>query len=111
MSTPLRILHLEDEGKDNEMIERKLRASGLAFEIRRVDSRADFVAGLKSEQIDLILADYVLPEFDGLSALAVAREINPEIPFIFVSGTMGEEVAIETLKEGATDYVLKGRLG
>ena len=75
-----------------------------------METRADFLASLEQDGIDLILADYSLPSFDGISALKIAVEKRPEVPFIFVSGTMGEEVAIEALKIGATDYVLKTRL-
>jgi DNA-binding NtrC family response regulator len=76
-----------------------------------VESRAAFVAVLKEGLIDLILADYSLPGFDGVAALELARKLAPEIPFIFVSGTLGEELAIDTMHRGATDYVLKQRLG
>src|SRR5205823_6907154 len=77
---------------------------------KRVDRQADFVQALEKNPPDLILSDYALPSFDGLAALAIAREKCPDVPFIFVTGTMGEEVAIETLNNGATDYVLKTRL-
>ena len=76
----------------------------------RVETQADFFAALEQGGFDLILADYTLPSFDGLSALKIALEKCPDVPFIFVSGTLGEEVAIEALKIGATDYVLKERL-
>src|SRR6201986_4879745 len=76
----------------------------------RVQTRADFVAALEKGDIDLILADHQLPSFDGLSALKLAQSERPDLPFIFVSGTLGEEVAIEALKLGAADYVLKTRL-
>jgi len=75
-----------------------------------VETRAEFVAGLEDAGIDLILADYTLPTFDGLSALKLAREARPDLPFIFVSGSLGEDVAIEAVKIGATDYVVKSRL-
>ena len=73
-------------------------------------TRAEFVAALEDGGIDLILADYTLPSFDGLSALKLAMNARPDLPFIFVSGSLGEEIAIEALKIGATDYVLKTRL-
>ena len=76
----------------------------------RIETREEFVAAMERGGFDLILADYSLPSFDGLSALAIARKTRPEVPFIFVSGAIGEEFAIETLKSGATDYVLKDRL-
>src|SRR6516164_7912926 len=78
--------------------------------ITRVDAEADFIAALEQGGFDLILADYSLPSFDGLSALKIARSGWPQLPLIFVSGTLGEEVAIEALKIGATDYVFKTRL-
>src|SRR5207245_2918999 len=78
--------------------------------LKRVDCKAEFVRELEKTPLHLILSDYALPSFDGLAALAIAREKCPDVPFIFVTGTMGEEVAIETLKNGATDYVLKTRL-
>src|ERR1700677_3521007 len=87
-----------------------LGAEGVACEVTRVETRADFLASLERDGFDLILADYSLPSFDGISALKLAVDKRPELPFIFVSGTMGEEVAIEALKIGATDYVLKTRL-
>jgi PAS domain S-box-containing protein len=87
-----------------------LEAEGVACRVTLVETRADFLAGLEQAGIDLILADYSLPSFDGISALKIAVAKRPEVPFIFVSGTMGEEVAIEALKIGATDYVLKTRL-
>lgn len=110
MDAKLRILSLEDDPNDFEFIRRSLERESLTFEIRRVSTRADFIVAASSGSVDLILADYSLPGFDGLSALAIAREQCPEVPFIFVSGALGEELAIETLRQGATDYVLKTRL-
>ncbi|HEY6749725.1 MAG TPA: response regulator [Rubrobacteraceae bacterium] len=106
----LRILNLEDNPLDAELVHATLTDSGVGCEILRVQTRADFAAALESGDFDLILADYSLPSFDGLSALKVAQEIDPEIPFVLVSGAVGEEMAIEALKSGATDYVLKQRL-
>jgi signal transduction histidine kinase/DNA-binding response OmpR family regulator len=110
MDNSLRILHLEDSPKDAELIEATLAGEGLACEVVLVDTRADFVAALEQGGFDLILADYGLTSFDGLSALRIAKEKCPHVPFILVSGTLGEEVAIESMKLGATDYVLKHRL-
>src|ERR1700726_2170072 len=87
-----------------------LEADHFVCEISRTQTRAEFVAALEDVETDLILADYTLPSFDGLSALMLASSARPDLPFIFVSGTLGEEVAIEALKIGATDYVLKTRL-
>ncbi len=104
----LSILHLEDDPLDAELIRETLNHAGIEAEIRQVDAEADFRAVLKSERIDLILADYSLPGFEGMAALAISQELCPNIPFIFISGTIGEEV-VESLLRGATDYVLKQR--
>ena len=107
---PLRVLHVEDDPLDRDLVAETLRAQGLACEIVAVDTRDGFAAALDSGPFDIILADDRLPAFDGQSALALAVERAPHVPFIFVSGTLGEEVAVERLKAGATDYVLKQRL-
>ncbi len=106
----LRILHLEDDPADAELIRVKLKAMDIACAIERVETKADFLARLEQQCFDLIISDYTLPGFDGRSALKIARQKCPEVPFIFVSGTIGEEVAVDSLKQGATDYVLKDRL-
>jgi PAS domain S-box-containing protein len=106
----LRILLLEDDPTDAALIQELLEADNIACEVTRVQTRADFQSVLEDPAIGLILADYKLPSFDGLSALKFAQTVRPALPFIFVSGTLGEEVAIEALKIGATDYVLKSRL-
>lgn len=106
----LNILHLEDDPKDAELIFAHLCEGFFDCHITRVVTCAEYLAALDSKPFDLILADYSLPMFDGLSALTLARERGIETPFILVSGALGEEVAIETLKRGATDYVLKQRL-
>jgi PAS domain S-box-containing protein len=87
-----------------------LEDGGIACQVTRVERRDDFNASLETNEFDLILADFSLPSFDGLSALKIALQRRPEVPFIFVSGTLGEELAIDALKIGATDYVLKERL-
>src|SRR5215471_12149123 len=91
-------------------MERELRKAEIVFSARRVATSAAFLAALRDFNPDLILADYSLPSFDGVAALSIAKEERPEAPFIFVSGAIGEELAIESLKKGATDYVLKQRL-
>jgi PAS domain S-box-containing protein len=106
----LRILYLEDDLKDAELVQAMLGAGGFACDLTRVETRVDFCACLEQGAFDLILADYTLPSFDGISALKIAVEKCPEVPFIFVSGTLDEEVAIEALKIGASDYVFKTRL-
>ena len=110
MKSPLRILHLEDDPHDAELVNETLASEGITSEVTRVETEADFVAALRRVAFDLIVADYTLPSFDGLSALKIAQQDWPQVPFIFVSGTLGEEVAIEALKFGATDYVFKTRL-
>ncbi len=107
---PLRILLLEDNPSHAEVVERVLKDGGLTFSLTRVETREAFQGALETNAPDLILSDYALPSFDGSTALTIAKKKTPDIPFIFVTGTMGEEVAIETLKNGATDYVLKTRL-
>src|SRR5216683_4843152 len=110
MRNPLRILSIEDDPKDSKLIQDLLETEDIVSEVTRVDTQAALLASLEQGGIDLILADYSLPSFDGLSALKLSMEACPDVPFIFVSGTLGEEVAIEALKIGATDYVLKTRL-
>ena len=105
----VRILHLEDDDMDAELIEATLGA-GLDCELKRVVTRADYMAALEQGAFDLILADYALPSFSGPAALTAARARQPELPFIFLSGTLGDERAVDTLKAGATDYVLKDHL-
>jgi signal transduction histidine kinase/CheY-like chemotaxis protein len=103
-------LLLEDNTRDAELIQELLEADHFVCDVTRVQTRAEFVAGLENAGINLILADYQLPSFDGFSALKLARDARADLPFIFVSGALGEEVAIEAVKIGATDYVVKSRL-
>src|SRR5262245_4296233 len=110
MKSLLRILHLEDDPRDAELVQETLAGDGIDCEMTRVETETDFIASLEHYDFDLILADYTLPSFDGLSALRIVRQGWPLAPFIFVSGTLDEEVAIESLKIGATDYVFKTRL-
>ena len=110
MSSPFRVLHLEDDVRDTELIQATLEAEGIAAELTRVETEQDFFSALGRGDVNLVLADYTLPSFDGMSALRIARQKAPDVPFLFVSGTLGEDVAIEALKTGATDYVLKTRL-
>jgi PAS domain S-box-containing protein len=110
MRHPFRILSVEDDPKDTGLIQDLFEAEGITCEITRVDTQASLLGLLKQGGVDLILADYSLPSFDGLLALKLAIEVSPDVPFIFVSGTLGEELAIEALKLGATDYVLKTSL-
>jgi DNA-binding NtrC family response regulator len=110
VSSVLRILLLEDDPRDAELVQELLLSENFACEVTRVEAEHEFLAALQQPGIDLILADYTLPSFDGLSALRLAQRKRPDIPFMFVSGTLGEEVAIEALKVGAIDYILKTRL-
>ena len=110
MDASVHILHLEDDPMDAELVRARLAEAGLACRITRAQSRDEFERLLQQETIDIILADYRLPAYDGMSALRVTLERCPEVPFIFVSGTMGEEAAIAALTQGATDYVLKHNL-
>ncbi|KYC36231.1 hybrid sensor histidine kinase/response regulator [Scytonema hofmannii PCC 7110] len=106
----LRFLLLEDSLLDTELIYAILKEGGVFCELVQVKTQAEFQKALEEDRFDLILSDYSLPGFDGILALEMVRRLVPNIPFIFVTATMGEEVAIETLKSGATDYVLKQRL-
>lgn len=107
---PIHILMLEDVPADAELAERQLQREGVHFTTHRVETREGFEEALQTMLPDLVLADYSLPAFDGLEALALTREHDRELPFIFLTGALGEELAIETLRRGATDYVLKDHL-
>jgi PAS domain S-box-containing protein len=107
MSKPLRILHLEDDPDFAELVRSLLQQDELDAELKRVVTRAEFEAALDSEEFDVILSDFRLPRFTGLEALAFVRKEYPDAPFILLSGTIGEHAAIDSLKAGATDYVLK----
>ena len=109
MKSHLRILHLEDDPRDSELVESLLVDEGIPCYLTRVSTRDQFRSAIDQESFDLILADYALPSFDGFSALAIASSQLPSVPFILLSGTAGEEVAAESVKGGATDYVLKDR--
>jgi DNA-binding NtrC family response regulator len=110
MKSPVHILHLEDDPYDAALVQGTLREGGIICTITCMETEEHFVATLAQGGIDLILADYTLPRFDGLSALKIAQAERPDLPFIFVSGTLGEDQAIDSLKSGATDYVLKKHL-
>ena len=106
----LRILHLEDDSGDAELVSLRLKEEGLLHEMRWVQGREDFELAIREDEFDLVLADYSLRGFSGLEALGLIRGSLANLPFIFVSGSIGEERAIECLKLGARDYVLKDRL-
>jgi len=107
----LRIIFIDDSMQDVELEEYELRKGGLAFSSIRVETQPDLLRAIGEFKPGLIISDYTLPTMDGLSALEIARRTAPETPFIFVSGTIGEERAVDCLKKGATDYVVKGRIG
>jgi PAS domain S-box-containing protein len=107
---PLRILSIQDDPSGTDLIQGVLKTEGLVCEVTRVDTEAALLASIAQGRIDLILADYTLPSFDGVSALKVAQKTCPDVPLLLVSGTLGEEVAIEALKIGAADYILKTQL-
>lgn len=107
MGKKLKILNLEDNQNDSDLIKEMLEDGSIECEITRVETEKDFLTACDSGDFDIVLADFNLPTYDGLSALEIAREKCPDLPFIFVSGKMGEETAIESLKSGATDYILK----
>ncbi len=109
MSQHLKVLIVEDQPADAELLQYDMRRAGLEFTAQRVETQDTFEAALREFGPDLILSDFSMPSFDGLSALGLARAAAPGTPFIFVSGTIGEERAIEALRNGATDYVLKDR--
>lgn len=110
MNTTLRVVHLEDNSKDAELIASMIEAEGITVDVTLVETKEDFIKALKRGGFDIILSDYTIPSYDGISALKKAKEISPDTPFVFVSGTIGEERAVEALRMGATDYVLKNNM-
>jgi two-component system cell cycle sensor histidine kinase/response regulator CckA len=107
---PLRILILEDVPMDAELVEYELERARIPFISRRVDSREGFLRGLDEFRPDVILSDYTLPRFDGMTALSLARARAPTVPFLIVTGSVNEETAVGCMKAGATDYLLKSNL-
>ena len=107
----LKILHVEDNSFDAEIIAGCLAEAGLSCDITRTQTSAEFQALLEQPGWDVILSDYALPSFNGISALRFAVRQVPDVPFIFVSGVLGEDIAVETLKMGASDYVVKSHMG
>src|SRR5437773_7808374 len=110
MTEPLRILLAEDSESDSELIQRELKRGGLDFQSRRVQTEADFRRELDEFRPHLVISDFSMPQFNGRKALAIARESRGDIPFIFISGTIGENVAVDMMKAGADDYVMKNNL-
>jgi len=103
----LRILHLEDDPRDTELMVESLRGDGIECDVTRVDTRSDFLEELRCRHFDVVISDITVPGFNGIAAQELWKQEWPHIPFIFLSGTFGEEIAVERLREGATDYVLK----
>ncbi len=110
MASPLRVLHLEDSPRDAEVVRHTLDAEGVSCDIHQVNSKERFEAALKQEPFDLILSDYKLPGYDGVTALKHAQLVQPDVPVIIISGTVGEKEGVRFLHLGATDYLLKGSL-
>src|ERR1051325_2068335 len=110
MNTGLKVLVVEDSENDAELLLHALSKAGYKPTARRVDNAAEMEAALAQDTWDLIISDYVLPQFSGLDALKILQRRNLDTPFIIVSGKIGEEVAVEALKSGAHDYLLKDRL-
>ena len=109
MSEPIKVLLLEDNPDDADLLLRELRKEGFEFQAERVDNEADYLRAL-ARTPDVILSDFEMPQFDGLKALGLLKERAPDIPFILVSGTIGEEIAVNAIKQGASDYLIKDRL-
>jgi DNA-binding NtrC family response regulator len=107
---PLSVVHLEDNRNDREFVRRALLRGGISCEITYAENFVEFDAALARSHPHLILSDFTLPGYSGTEALAFAKKHYPEVPYIFVSGTIGEERAVDSLKGGATDYVLKHNL-
>ena len=110
MNTSLRTLIIDDSADDAELLIRELRRESYDVSAERTDTEAGLKAALDAQSWDVILCDYNMPRFSGLEALAIVRGRNLDVPFIFVSGAMGEDVAVSAMRAGAQDYVMKGNL-
>ena len=110
MGIQVKILHLEDNALDSELLISTLESEGINCTVHRVDQKQDYIDAITHNKYDLILSDNTLPDFDGIEALRYAKQKQPVTPFIFLSGTLGEDVAIEAMRWGASDYVLKHKL-
>ena len=106
----LRLLMIEDNPDDEALVLRTIRKGGFNVEHVRVDNRDDLLTVLKNRDWDIVLSDYQMPEFNGLAALKIVKQRNKDLPFIVVSGTIGEEVAVEAMRSGAQDYLMKDNL-
>jgi len=110
MERRIRVLHLEDDTRDAAVIAYKLKAGGLSCDILHVAEREAFESALERERFDLVLCDHNLGDYDGVTALKLCRAKHPDTPVIMISGTLSEDEAVDCLRAGATDYVLKQRL-
>lgn len=110
MNKQLKILHIEDSPADAGLIERQLMKAGFDFVIRIIETKEDFIHSLDKFMPDLILSDHSLPQFNSMEALHIYNELNCEVPFILITGSVSEEFAIRSIKEGADDYILKNNL-
>ena len=110
MNKVINILHLEDLPSDEDLIERVLRKGNFEFDLRLVETREGFEAALDSLVPDIVLSDHSLPSFDSFGALSILKERKLNIPFILITATISEEFAVDVMKHGADDYILKDRL-
>jgi two-component system cell cycle sensor histidine kinase/response regulator CckA len=111
MSTPLRVLTVEDSEDDHSLLVRALIRGGFDVICKRVDTADTLRVSLNQEEWDIVISDYAMPQFNGAEALEIVRERDPDLPLIFLSGTIGEQMAIDAMRVGARDYVMKGDLG
>ena len=110
MNAKIKILHLEDFPEDAELVQYQLQKGNIKFEKRVVDNKKDYEEALSDFKPDIILSDHSLPSFDSFQALAILKERALDIPFILITSTMSEEFAVDIMKQGASDYILKDRL-
>src|SRR5579859_698050 len=110
MTRPLQVLLVEDSDDDALLVSRELRRGGFDATVERVETRDAMVAALVRGAWDIVISDYSLPSFDAPSALAVVRESGIDVPVVIVSGTIGEETAVDAMRAGAADFIIKGRL-
>lgn len=108
--TPLRLLQVEDTEDDAQLVALSLTRAGYSVFAKRVENAADLRRSLQQAEWDVVVADYTMPGFSGIKALAIVREQHPDLPFIFVSGTIGEDTAVAAMRTGAQDYIMKGNL-
>ncbi len=110
MNSPIKILHLEDNDLDAELVRSQLEKEGFNFQLYRACNKEEFLSRIKESDFNFIISDFSLPDYDGLSALKLVRQTMPEVPFVFISATLGEDRAIQSMRHGATDYVAKDKI-